>query len=59
MSSDHDLLLSLGSERKEATNNEKIAVERGLLFDLGDWEGVNDQLTGTHGGLLGGVGCVL
>ena len=50
-------MLRLGSERKEATNNEKIAGEHGLLLVLGDGEGVNEQLTRTHGGLLGGGGC--
>ena len=58
MSSDHGLLLRLGSERKEATNNEKIAGKHGLLLGLGDGEGVNDQLTRTHSGLLGVGGVV-
>ena len=48
MSSDHGLLLRLGSERKEATNNEKIAGEHGLLLGLGDGESANGQLTGIH-----------
>ena len=34
MSSDHGLLLSLGCERKEATNNEKIAGKHGLLLGV-------------------------
>jgi len=59
MSSDHGLLLRLGSERKDATNNKKITGEHGLLLGLSDGEGVNDQLTRTHTGLLGWVGCVV
>ena len=55
MSSDHSSLSSLGSERKEATNNEKIPVEHGLFLGLGDGEGLNDQLTRTHDGFGGGA----
>ena len=59
MSSDQGLLLSLGSERKEATNNEKIAGEHGLLLGLGDGESANGQLTGIHDGFLEGGGGVV
>ena len=53
MSSDHNILLSLSSDRKQAINNEKIAGEHDLSLGLGSWEGVIDQLTRTYGGLLG------
>ena len=59
MSSDHDLSLGLGSARKETTKNEKIPGKHGLLLVLGGGEGVNDQLTKTHGGLLERVGIVI
>ena len=57
---DHGLLLNVGSERKGATNTEKIAGKHSLVLGFGDWEGVNNQLTRTYGGLLrGGVRCIM